>query len=184
MLFRSMDDTRIPKQLIYDELSLGKRKQSKPKQRYKDTLKANLKKCDISAEGWEELAGDRLKWRQAIKEGVDQFEKGRIQHASYKRSVRKNELVVAPMELKASMKCELCERICLSLAGFKSHMRSHQENHTQVQYPEQVGLKCFKCGMIAKSKAGMKSHLRSHARKEEVEVEDNPRRHTRVRVDN
>ena len=179
-----MGETRIPKQLVYGELSLGMRKQSKPKQRYKDTLKANLKKCNISTEGWEELAGDRLKWRKAIKEGVDQFEKCRIQHASYKKSVRKKELVVSPMELKGSMKCELCGRICLSRAGFKSHMRSHEENPTQVKYPEQVGLKCFKCGKIAKSKAGMQSHLRSHARKEEEEVEDNPRRHTRRREDN
>ena len=84
----------------------------------------------------------------------------RIQHASYKRSIRKKELVVAPKELKGSMQCELCGRICLSLAGFKSHMRSHKETSAQVQYPEQVGLKCIKCGKIAKSKAGMKSHLK------------------------
>ena len=62
-------------------------------------------------------------------------------------------------------------------------MRSHEETPAQVQYPDQVGLKCIKCGKIAKSKAGMKSHLRSHARKEEEEVEDNPRRLTRGRVD-
>ena len=179
-----MDDTRIPKQLFYGELSLGKRKRSKPKQRYKDTVKANLKKCDIPVENWEVLASDRSKWRKAIKDGVNQFEKCRIQHASYKRSIRKKELAVAPKELKGSMQCELCGRICLSRAGFKSHMRSHEETPAQVQYPEQVGLKCIKCGKIAKSKAGMKSHLRSHARKEEEEVEDNPRRRTRGRVDN
>jgi hypothetical protein len=120
-----MDDTRIPKQLFYGELSLGKRKRSKPKQRYKDTVKANLKKCDIPVENWEVLASDRLKWRKAIKDGVNQFERCRIQHASYKRSIRKKELAVAPKELKGSMQCELCGRICLSRAGFKSHMRSH-----------------------------------------------------------
>ena len=179
-----MDDSRIPKQLFYGELQKGKQKASKPRQRYKDILKANLKKCKIPVESWEELAADRPKWRKATREGANLFEKERIQHESYKRAVRKKELTAAPKELIGSMKCEVCGRICLSQAGFKSHMRSHEET-PQVQYPEQVGLKCIKCGKIAKSKAGMKSHLRSHARKEgEGEEEDNPRRRTRGRVDN
>ena len=65
-----MDDTRILKQLFYSELSLGKRKRSKPKQSYKDTVKANLKKCDIPVENWEELSRNRSKWRKAIKVGL------------------------------------------------------------------------------------------------------------------
>ena len=122
-----MDDTRILKQLFYGELRLRKLKRSKPTQRYKDTVKANLKKCDIPVENWEELASDRSKWRKAIKDGVNEFERCKIQHASYKISIWKKELAVAPKELKGSMQCELYGRIRLSQAGFKSYMRSHKE---------------------------------------------------------
>ena len=40
-----MEDGRLPKQLFYGELSQGKRGIGRPKLRYKDSLKANLKKC-------------------------------------------------------------------------------------------------------------------------------------------
>ena len=176
-----MRDTRIPKQLLYGELSLGKRKRSKPKQRYKDILKMNLKKAEISVNNWEHVASERPKWRKAVKNGVDQFENNRIKHASYKRSVRKREAVSAPTEIKGSKQCEICGRICLSLAGFKSHAKTHEANNIEVEYPEHASLKCSRCGNVAKSKAGMKSHLRSHARKDN---ENNPRCHTRGREDN
>ena len=119
---------------------MGKRKASKPKQRYKDLLKVDLKKCEIPVQSWEELAADRQKWRKAIHEGVDLFERNRIKHAQYKRSVRKKELMAAPKEAAGSVKCEICGRMCLSLAGYRSHMRSHEETPGQVQYPLQVGL--------------------------------------------
>ena len=137
---------------FYGELQKGKRKPSKPRQRYKDVLKANLKKCKIPVESWEEMAADRPNWRKATHEGVNLFEKERIQYESYKRSVRKRELTVAPKEVKGIRKCEICGRICLSLAGLKSHMRSHEKS-TVEQYPQQVGLKCVKCEKVAKSKS-------------------------------
>ena len=140
-----------------------------------------MKKCEIHVNNWEELAGQRPKWRNVVYEGVKLFENERIKHASYKRSIRKKEHVVAPKWEDKSTKCDICGRICLSLAGFKSHMRSHDMNSGEMNDTQQDGLKCIKCGLIAKSKAGMKSHLRSHARKEE---EGNSRRHTRGRVDN
>ena len=60
---RRMPDTRVPKQLLYAELSSGKRKTGGQWKRYKDQLKANLKKCEMELQ-WEnrqqitELAGD------------------------------------------------------------------------------------------------------------------------------
>lgn len=177
-----MEDTRIPKQLFYGELVLGKRKPSKPKQRYKDALKSNLKKCKIPVENWELLAADRGKWRKLVYKGVNSFENGRIQHESYKRSIRKKEQIAAPCGENISISCEICGRTCLSLAGLKSHLRSHQQNRAQMPQLQEDGLKCIKCGKVSKSKAGMKSHQRSHVRREEEER--NPRCHTRGRVDN
>ena len=37
-----MDDHRMPRQLLYGELEAGKRKQGRPRKRYKDTVKGNL----------------------------------------------------------------------------------------------------------------------------------------------
>ena len=51
-----MDDTRIPKQLLYEELAQGKRQRGKPKLRYKDTCKVSLSRCNIDVKTWEERA--------------------------------------------------------------------------------------------------------------------------------
>ena len=53
-----MEDSRIPKQLLYSELADGSRKRGRPKLRYKDTLKASLKDCHIDPETWEQSASD------------------------------------------------------------------------------------------------------------------------------
>ena len=48
---RRMDDDRLPKKLLYGELVLGKRPQHRPKKRFKDNVKSNLKnlKIDVKA---------------------------------------------------------------------------------------------------------------------------------------
>ena len=70
-----MPDSRLPKQLLYGELSLGTRALGGQMLRYKDTLRQTLKKCSIGV-NWEDLSTDRAKWRRLVYEGVDQFEKG------------------------------------------------------------------------------------------------------------
>ena len=54
-----MDDNRLPKQLFYGELKVGKRLQHKPKKRYKDCVKTNLKALHIDANCWEEKTMNR-----------------------------------------------------------------------------------------------------------------------------
>ena len=54
-----MEDERIPKQLFYGELMTGKRPQHKPKKRFKDCIKNNLKAFKIPVENWETLAKSR-----------------------------------------------------------------------------------------------------------------------------
>ena len=55
---RRMSDTRRSKQLLFGELSSGKRKTGGQWKRYKDQLKANLKKCEMDLQ-WETTADDR-----------------------------------------------------------------------------------------------------------------------------
>ena len=71
-----MDDTRIPKQLLYGELAQGKRQRGRPKLRYKDTCKVNLTRCDIDVKTWEETAQDKT----AVKEGTVLLENSMIKN--------------------------------------------------------------------------------------------------------
>ena len=84
-----MDDSRIPKQLLYGELCVGKRHRGRPKLRYKDVLKQSLNDCDIDPKEWENLAKDRPAWRLKVHHGVHQYESVRIEEAKEKRSRRK-----------------------------------------------------------------------------------------------
>uniref|UniRef100_H2ZZZ1 Uncharacterized protein n=1 Tax=Latimeria chalumnae TaxID=7897 RepID=H2ZZZ1_LATCH len=58
-----MPDVHLPKQLLYSQLSQGQRTRGGQRKRFKDTLKANIKKCGIDIINWEKLARDRATWR-------------------------------------------------------------------------------------------------------------------------
>ena len=84
-----MDETRIPKQLIYCELTEGNRHQGRPKLRYKDCIKSTLKSLEIPFESWEEVSMNRQNWRRKIHEGAISAESRRRQEAEDKRKQRK-----------------------------------------------------------------------------------------------
>ena len=65
-----MSDNRMPKQILYSELSSDARSRGGQRKRYKDTLKHTLKMTGIDTETWHELAQSRTGWRQAVKKGV------------------------------------------------------------------------------------------------------------------
>ena len=118
-----MNDSRIPKQLFYGELTTGKRKAGKPILRYKDNMKSYMTKCNIPPDEWESLATDRPKWRKYVFESVQKFEEQRIQKASYKRAVRKKHMVTSPQGVTDTVKCELCGRICQKKSRLRGHPR-------------------------------------------------------------
>ena len=63
-----MSDTRLPQQLLYGDLSYGKRSQGGQRKRFKDSLKNNLKRFDIDTGLLgESAAADRSRWRTAIR---------------------------------------------------------------------------------------------------------------------
>ncbi|KAI8519286.1 hypothetical protein Bbelb_025430 [Branchiostoma belcheri] len=72
-----MDDTRIPKQLLYGELCQGKRKRGRPQKRFKDCIKENIKYADIPPKQLEKQAQDRCGWRSLTKLAQENFEKTR-----------------------------------------------------------------------------------------------------------
>ena len=84
-----MEDTRIPKRLLYGELVDGSRKRGRPKLRYKDTLKASLKDCLINPDTWEQTASNRAAWRHQVRKGASKYEADRIARKKEQRRKRK-----------------------------------------------------------------------------------------------
>jgi hypothetical protein len=65
-----MQDGCIPKDMLYGELATGNRPAGRPVLRYKDVCKRDLTTTGIDPLNWEQLAGDRSGWRQAVRGGV------------------------------------------------------------------------------------------------------------------
>ena len=115
-----MSDDRIPKMLLYGQLKHGHRDQGRPVKRYKDTLKANLKSCDINVNSWEDVATDRALWRHQCMLGAKTFESNRAAALQEKRARRKQSTVSVD-----SFLCDVCGRSCASRIGLYSHKRTH-----------------------------------------------------------
>ena len=72
-----MDDGRIPKDLLYGELSSGSRPRGRPRLRFKDTCKRDLKSAGISSQSWETTAESRSLWKAAVSVGTEEAEQSR-----------------------------------------------------------------------------------------------------------
>ncbi|KAK2189372.1 hypothetical protein NP493_108g03028 [Ridgeia piscesae] len=62
-----MSPDRLPKQVLYFQLSSGHRKRRRPRLRFNDTIKRNLKLRDIKTDSWTSLSQQRNKWRATVK---------------------------------------------------------------------------------------------------------------------
>ena len=62
-----MSPDRLPKQVLYSQLSSGQRKRGRPPLRFKDTIKRNLKLRYIKIDSWTSLSQQRDKWRATVK---------------------------------------------------------------------------------------------------------------------
>ena len=121
-----MDDCRLPKRLLYGELSTGKRSLGRPKKRYKDTLKESLKYCDIPHSTWEETAKDRPLWRSLVRSGVSEFEEKRIRDKEQRRQKRKDrERSTSQPGSAPNIPCPHCNRHFRAKIGLISHLRTH-----------------------------------------------------------
>ena len=59
---RRMEDGRIPKDVLYGQMTSGNRRVGRPALRYKDVCKREMKTCNIDTTYWETVADDRLCW--------------------------------------------------------------------------------------------------------------------------
>ena len=122
-----MPDSRLPKQLLFSQLSTGKRSVGGQMKRFKDNMKANLEKCDIDTKNWEALAQERDKWRQTIHGACAIHEKDKSDAAELKRKKRKSRPETQPNPLTSDNKCPHCDKICGSRIGLFSHLKTHKK---------------------------------------------------------
>jgi len=117
-----MDETRLPRQILFSELPAGKRPRGRPLKRYKDQLKQTLQKTNIDVKTLETIARDRPLWRRTIHEGSDHFERMRREEAEEKRQRRKATAALPPA--LATIFCDLCPRLFRARIGLISHKRA------------------------------------------------------------
>ena len=165
-----LDDSRLPKQLFYSELAIGKRPQHKPRKRWRDSLKETLKSFDIPVDDWESLATNRDGWRSLICSGAKRYEEDRVKRMELRRACRKREDISSVTE--ELWTCDVCDRKLLSKAGLVNHMKSHELNRSSRLPPVNVplhndvinqgGHTCPHCSKVCKSAGGLKRHMKVH----------------------
>ena len=122
---RRMDDGRIPKDLLYGELGIGKRSQGRPMQCFRNVCKKDLRECHIDTQSWESLADDRDLWKRTVKDGTATFESNQRKEAEVKRQRRKentSDCQSHPFQ-NSDFVCNLCGRDCGAFIGLHNHTR-------------------------------------------------------------
>jgi hypothetical protein len=122
---RRMEDGRLPKDMLYGQLTSGTRAVGRPLLRFKDICKRDMRSADIDPETWEATAADRNAWRQAVRTGVDRGEAKRRLEWLDKRERRKARVASQPPTPSSSSLyvCSKCHRHCRSKIGLYSHSR-------------------------------------------------------------
>ena len=96
------------------------------RKRFKDSLKHNLKQCNINPENWEQLANDRPSWRSAIHTGVARSEQQRKEHSERLRLAKiERQQDANAVPTSTEFRCPVCQRICSSRIGLHSRRRTH-----------------------------------------------------------
>ena len=119
---RRMEDGRIPKDILYYDLALGKRPTGRHQLRYKDgsIRHFNMKAIDIDTMSWEGIAADRTTWRSALKQHVKTGEDKLMTAAADKRARRKEGS--SSIRPETAHICVTCNKDCHSHIGLFSHI--------------------------------------------------------------
>ena len=121
-----MGNERLPKQILYGELSSGSRAAGGQKKRHKDYIKTILKKFEIAPTMLESYSSDRADWRSRCFNGATKCEEKRTERMRSRR-IRRHQLQNQNVAQEdGGHPCPTCGRVCLSRIGLQSHMRAHQ----------------------------------------------------------
>ena len=84
-----MSDNRLPRQVLFAQLTRCTRRRYGQRKRFKDTAKHYVKKGQIDISTWELMAADRPLCRHSIYQATAKFETHRLLHQAEKRLRRK-----------------------------------------------------------------------------------------------
>ncbi|BHF67575.1 hypothetical protein SprV_0301060200 [Sparganum proliferum] len=100
---------------------MGSRRQGGQIRRYKDTLKASMKRVQISPANWEDLTRDRPTLKKTVKKGAAIYEANRTTVVKAKREFRKYQLR-PPHNTNAQPPptCPRCQRTFRALIGLRT----------------------------------------------------------------
>ena len=118
---RRMEGGRIPKDILYGELALGRITTGRPHLRYTDVCVRDMKAVDIDTMSWESLATDRSKWMSALKQQLKTGDDKRMTAAADKRVRRKEGS--SSIRPETTHRCDVCDKDCHSHIGFFSRKR-------------------------------------------------------------
>ena len=122
---RRMDDGRIPKDLPYGELGVGKISLGRPMQCFRNVCKKDLRECHIDTQSWESLADDRDLWKRTVKDRIATFEANQRKEAEEKRKLRKEKASDCQSHppQNSGFVCNLCGKDCGAFIGLHNHTR-------------------------------------------------------------
>ena len=126
-----MEDGHIPKDILYGELATGARSRGRPRLRFKDVCKRDMKACKIDVESWEYSADARDIWRFQVSSGLQNSEDTLRDQAEEKRAKRKASSQQHPptsAQDEPQFTCPGCGRTCRSRIGLYSHTRRCQSH--------------------------------------------------------
>ena len=112
---------KVPKVVLYGELSTRHRDRGAPKKRYQDCLKKSLNVCHIDCQQWSDMAVDRDAWRHTVHKAASLFEENRRDSLKDKRQRRKAQAASTTENPDLTYMCPHCTRTCLSRIGLLSH---------------------------------------------------------------
>ena len=115
-----MSEDRLPRKVLYGELSTGKRSAGGQKKRYKDNIKRTLKHFHLDPNRAESNASERCGWARQVAAGAAAFAADFAAAEAERRARRHNPGGAGDFV------CDACGRRCASLAGLRSHGRVHE----------------------------------------------------------
>ena len=110
-----MDNSRIPKQILYGELFEGTRNIGRPKLGLKDQCKTAMMEFSINVANWDMVAQDRIGWRSAVLVGAKNYQENRVQRVIESRQRRRFPTVDVST---VSYYCRHCQKPCRSRIFF------------------------------------------------------------------
>ncbi|XP_063386472.1 uncharacterized protein LOC134672159 [Cydia fagiglandana] len=119
-----MDSARLPRQTMLSQIAVGKRNVGRPLLRFKDCAKRDMVAFNINCDSWEDLALNRVEWRNSLLRGRETHDRSWFQDLARKRAIKhmrdEGRLDADP---QCTFICHKCGRLCRSRIGLYSHER-------------------------------------------------------------